>query len=267
MAKPARAAARRASATGVSGARGGPHVESPRGESVPIGATVDGSPARLYNGKLLMARQARKLVEQDEMLLRNRIALLKQEEQKVWSKIDRTKKKAGEIMGMRMKNEEKMAVRQAEEERAAATDEKAMQNYEETKAKMDAVRMKRLVAAANERKRRVLDLKAAKEAARQRIEEEKQAAHLEAKAKAAALRLELERARKKRELLESERVRKNREEYESRVAAEEERKAAKEEEVRRLESLEVKLIGKLRDAQELQQAAYSELEEALSGPL
>lgn len=86
-------------------------------------------------------------------------------------------------------------------------------------------------------------------------------------AKAAALRQELERARKKKAIMESERLRKNREEYERRVAAEEEKKLAKEADVKRLEKLEVKLIGKLRDAQELQEAAYSELEEALSGPL
>ena len=48
---------------------------------------------------------------------------------------------------------------------------------------------------------------------------------------------------------------------------EELRRAEKEEGVRRLEKLEVKLIGKLRDAQELQQQAYGELEEALTGPL
>lgn len=189
------------------------------GEEVPHGATVDGSPARLYQGKLLMARQARKLVEQDELLLRNRIALLKvrrpaspaapraaakprppkphrvaltlaraaqQEEGKVWSKIDRTKKKASEIIQMRVANETKLAMRQAEEEKAVDAGSSAQMRYDEQKAKLDAVRMKRLVAAANERKRRVLDLKASKEAARQQIEKERMQAQIEAKVRACA---------------------------------------------------------------------------------
>jgi len=47
------------------------------------------------------AKEARKRAELDAQLLANRIALLKQEEEKAWKKIDETRKRAGEIVGLR----------------------------------------------------------------------------------------------------------------------------------------------------------------------
>ena len=47
-------------------------------------------------------------IERDAQLLANRIALLKQEEMKTWKKIEETKKRAGEVVHLKRKNEEKM---------------------------------------------------------------------------------------------------------------------------------------------------------------
>lgn len=51
------------------------------------------------------AKEARKRAELDAQLLANRIALLKQEEEKAWKKIDETRKRANEIVGLRTQNE------------------------------------------------------------------------------------------------------------------------------------------------------------------
>lgn len=77
---------------------------------------------RQYNSKLLAAKEARKLVEQDAKLLANRIALLKQEEEKAYKKITQTKRRVAEILRLRAENEARMAARRAAEEetRAAA---------------------------------------------------------------------------------------------------------------------------------------------------
>merc|ERR1719218_197814 len=56
---------------------------------------------------LTAARECRKRSELDAQLLANRIALLKQEEEKAWKKIEETRKRAGEIVSLRTQNERK----------------------------------------------------------------------------------------------------------------------------------------------------------------
>lgn len=43
-------------------------------------------------------------MERDAQLLANRIALLKQEEMKTWKKIEETKKRAGEVIRLKQRN-------------------------------------------------------------------------------------------------------------------------------------------------------------------
>lgn len=50
------------------------------------------------------AKELRKRADEDAKILANRIALLKQEEQKAWKKIDETRKRAREIMDTRQRN-------------------------------------------------------------------------------------------------------------------------------------------------------------------
>merc|ERR550514_1077636 len=53
------------------------------------------------------AKEARKRAELDAQLLANRIALLKQEEEKAWNKINETRRRANEIITLRSQNEQK----------------------------------------------------------------------------------------------------------------------------------------------------------------
>jgi|TARA_B110000238_G_C16003564_1_gene385599 hypothetical protein len=50
-------------------------------------------------------------IERDAQLLANRIALLKQEEMKTWKKIEETKRRAGEVVKLKIKNEQKQSVK------------------------------------------------------------------------------------------------------------------------------------------------------------
>lgn len=50
---------------------------------------------------------SRKKAQEDVKLLANRIALLKLEEKKMWKKIEENKKRAGDIIEVRMRNQEK----------------------------------------------------------------------------------------------------------------------------------------------------------------
>lgn len=47
-------------------------------------------------------------IDRDAQLLANRIALLKQEEMKTWKKIEETKKRTGDIHGLKKRNEDKI---------------------------------------------------------------------------------------------------------------------------------------------------------------
>lgn len=53
------------------------------------------------------SKVARKKAEEDAQLLANRIALLQAEERKAMKKIDETKKKAKEIMDLKIRNMQK----------------------------------------------------------------------------------------------------------------------------------------------------------------
>merc|ERR1719352_1017915 len=61
---------------------------------------------------LTAAKESRKRAELDAQLLANRIALLKQEEEKAWKKIEETRKRAQEIMELRSANEQKFAAKE-----------------------------------------------------------------------------------------------------------------------------------------------------------
>jgi len=61
---------------------------------------------------LTSAKESRKRAELDAQLLANRIALLKQEEEKAWKKIEETRKRASEITELRRQNESKFAAKE-----------------------------------------------------------------------------------------------------------------------------------------------------------
>ncbi|CAE8724672.1 unnamed protein product, partial [Polarella glacialis] len=71
-----------------------------------------GSSASMMQASLTAAKEARKRAELDAQLLANRIALLKQEEEKAWKKIEETKKRAHEINQLRANNENKFAAKE-----------------------------------------------------------------------------------------------------------------------------------------------------------
>merc|ERR1712203_1011198 len=72
----------------------------------------DGLTHSQMQANLTSAKESRKRAELDAQLLANRIALLKQEEEKAWKKIEETRKRAHEITELRNQNEEKFAAKE-----------------------------------------------------------------------------------------------------------------------------------------------------------
>ena len=59
---------------------------------------------QILHAKLIAAKQARKRADEDLKLLKNRIGLLKMEENRAYKKIDQTRAKAGDIIQQRKRN-------------------------------------------------------------------------------------------------------------------------------------------------------------------
>merc|ERR1719169_419406 len=69
--------------------------------------------ASQMQASLTTAKESRKRAELDAQLLANRIALLKQEEEKAWKKIEETRKRATDISQLRSSNEQKYMAKEA----------------------------------------------------------------------------------------------------------------------------------------------------------
>merc|ERR1719299_16429 len=91
-----------------------------------------------HGSTLSTAKEARKRAELDAQLLANRIALLKQEEEKAWKKIEETRKRASEIMELRIANEQKFAAKEqfykAKWESIRAAQKQNVENRDKAKA-------------------------------------------------------------------------------------------------------------------------------------
>merc|ERR1719199_1759777 len=86
---------------------------------------------------LTVAKEARKRAELDAQLLANRIALLKQEEEKAWRKIEETRKRANEIFTLRDQNEKKFVAKEQfyEEKWSSIRNAQAQNAYQRDKAR------------------------------------------------------------------------------------------------------------------------------------
>ena len=214
-------------------------------------------------GSLTTAKEARKRAELDAQLLANRIALLKQEEEKAWKKIEETRKRAGDISTLRTENEQKYlakehfyknkweSIRTSQSHNAYLREQARKGKSESAKAHLEA--RKAYVSSAKvqsqeasmERKARIANEKAMNEQRAEYIKRQKE----EAKA-----RLEQERQTK---LIQYQR------DYENRVAEEEMLRARTEALVAKMEKEEMELIARLQNTQTVQRSAYEELEAAL----
>mmetsp|Transcript_18166 Transcript_18166/g.45476 ORF Transcript_18166/g.45476 Transcript_18166/m.45476 type:complete len:252 (+) Transcript_18166:389-1144(+) len=209
------------------------------------------------------AKEARKRAELDAQLLANRIALLKQEEDKAWKKIDETRKRAGEIVGLRTVNESKFmakedfykgkweGIRHAQAQNAYNRD-KAKATREQTKTEV-MEQKKKSVDNVKGKSQQNLMAKKERQAMEQQINNERSEMIRRQKAEAKA-KLEREQEAK---------LQKYREEYENRVAQEEMLRCRTEALVAQMEKEEMELIQRLQNTQTVQRRAYEELEGAL----
>merc|ERR1719281_1633465 len=98
---------------------------------------MEGASMGGHRENLTSAKESRKRAELDAQLLANRIALLKQEEEKAWRKIEETRKRAGEIFTLREQNEKKFVAKEQfyQEKWQSIRSAQAQNAYQREKAK------------------------------------------------------------------------------------------------------------------------------------
>jgi hypothetical protein len=211
--------------------------------------------------------QRRQEAAQDALLLRNRIALLKAEEEKAWRKIEQTKKRAAELLKLRADNGRSQAELRELRELAERELQASIQVKRELVLSIDSIQKKKELG---------LQLTEARRCEAQQLKEEKQKwKEMTDKAKREEL---LEAVRRKEEIenqKEALRAKKLAQKHEvdkstkeralERVRAEEEMLRQREQEVQDMERVERELIERLRSTQHLQKQAFEELEAALTG--
>jgi len=222
-----------------------------------------GLSASQMQANLTGAKEARKRAELDAQLLANRIALLKQEEEKAWKKIEETRKRAQEIMELRSANEQKFVAKEqfykAKWESIRAAQTQNAYNRDRAKAVREATREglleQRQVNAAqtkNQSQQYLLQKKERESSERQTNIE--RGMLIKQKKEEAKRRLEEDR------LVQLEKFR---EDYEARTAQEELLRSRTDALVAKMEKEEMELIQRLQNTQTVQRNAYEELEAAL----
>jgi len=226
--------------------------------------SAKGSPEDLP-GSLFEAKKARKQADEDARLLANRIALLKQEEQKAWKKIEDTRKRAKEITDVRARNQE---LQRQREEARKLKEEEEQRRVLETKARLESQKSAQLEARDKREQLTVEEasgVKWLKSRNRDTISRQKEEDAARNKEVTRTIK-EQERLMKERRVkLEEEKRQKARADLERKIREETRLRQEREDGIARMEQEEMELIQRLTNTQMLQKSAYEDLELALSG--
>jgi len=209
------------------------------------------------------AKEARKRSELDAQLLANRIALLKQEEEKAWKKIEETRSRAQKIIDIREQNEQKSAAKEEfyknRWDSIRAAQNCNQQNREKSRAVREAARNGLMEA-------RRTNAAKSKQQSHQILfqKKEREAQHLNSNFEKGDMIKQKKEDAKRR--LEDERLaalERSRQDYEKRAAQEDLLRNRTEALVSQMEKEEMELIQRLQNTQTVQRNAYEELEAAL----
>jgi hypothetical protein len=199
----------------------------------------------------------------DAQLLANRIALLKQEEEKAWKKIEETRKRANEIMDLRNANEQKFMAKEqfykAKWESIRLAQKANGENREKAKAIREATRAGLL-------DQRMDNAQKTKNQSQQYLMQKKTREATDRQGNVERSNLIKQKKEEAKRRLEEDRLaqlEKFREDYEARTAQEEMLRARTDALVAKMEKEEMELIQRLQNTQTVQRNAYEELEAAL----
>lgn len=210
------------------------------------------------------AKEARKQAELDAQMLANRIALLKQEEEKALKKIDETRKKAEDVKARQVARQQREQKRIAHEEAKQTEIQRAMErNYSAREvSKVTRENVQRDILA--KRREKVLKGKLQSEAHLNIKAERETKVLTENKQRWQEVqRTKLEGKQRQKENA-ARKYDSHREHYYDRIAVEDEMKAQTELLIQKMEREEMELIQRLQNTHSVQQSAMAELENTLA---
>mmetsp|Transcript_13326 Transcript_13326/g.13816 ORF Transcript_13326/g.13816 Transcript_13326/m.13816 type:complete len:321 (+) Transcript_13326:100-1062(+) len=216
------------------------------------------------NRKISIHKYRKKQAANDSQLLLNRIALLQKEEERARKKVDQTKLRALDILALREEND----VRTREWMEAAANEQRTREEIYRRNAEMEEqsriVKKKQYEAVVRKKKQDVDQVRDEKLHLREEMLKMKELDVKRKQQMRTEIRIKEEEARRKREEEKRLQEQKIREYYEMKAKQEELEAIKAEKLVKRLEKKEREWIEKLRQAQQIQETAYHDLESALS---
>ena len=213
--------------------------------------------------QMLDAKLHRKRAEVDLQLLSNRIALLRQEEQKASTKVNVTQERASQIIEIKKRAEssgtQRAAVQMSREYTVKRARERATKEREDRKQRLE--RSKELlymsrVAMANEKKIHSERLAEISKKDKVKLEIEKRQRAEESRRRTEVIKKQREKERREKET-------KIQKEYEQRLLEETRRTQEAEELIQELEAEEKVLLAKLRETTTLQSKAMKTLQESV----
>eukprot|EP00397_Hematodinium_sp_SG-2012_P030569 GEMP01032389.1.p1 GENE.GEMP01032389.1~~GEMP01032389.1.p1 ORF type:complete len:262 (+),score=59.19 GEMP01032389.1:173-958(+) len=221
--------------------------------------------AAFSRSTLTAAKETRKRAELDAQLLANRIALLKQEEEKAMKKIEDTQKRAHEIMDLRNQNHNKFQEKEHHYKQRweLIRNTQLQNNYRRDKTK--ATREANMEALRETKRDQVSKIKCEKSEnllAKKERESQTRTINMD---RTNHVRQQKESAKRRQEMERLKKLDDYRLEYEGRVLREEELRQRTESLVSKMEKEEMELIQRLQNTQAMQRNAYEELEYALKG--
>lgn len=200
-------------------------------------------------------------------MLRNRIALLKTEEEKAWKKIEQTRRRAAELMKLRADNGRSQAELREMRELAERELQASILAKRELVLSIDSIQKKKEMGLQLTEARRceAQQLKEEKQRWKEITDRAKREELLEAVRRKEEIESQKEALRVKKLVQKQEVEKSSKERALERVRAEEQLLRQREHEVQEMERLERELIERLRSTQHLQKQAFEELEAALTG--
>ena len=216
--------------------------------------------------RLMDAKAARKQVEKDADLLKNRIALLQMEERKARKKIEETKKRTNEVMILKDRNEQRYKQKVFSMKRDNDEKVRLKQRNDAIRKQRDDEQKKIKEALLISKKQEAKMAKLQKKQNDQRRKTQKKRVEQENKIKTDIIRQHHNIQKIKKDEMKRRVEKESKNYYDSKIDDEDQFRLTKENEVMELERIEMELIKKLQNTQQVQKEAYNELESALSKP-
>lgn len=221
-------------------------------------------PSLEHPNNLAETKKQRCQLQQDATLLRNRIKLLQTEETRTWKRIEQTKGRHAKLQQAQARTRKKQQDKQRVQEERDRDLRAAQQNIQQLKCARETGKNRNKETVQRKRQEAFQQGKELRTVSLQRKQQLLTAYMATNRQKSQLIREEERKSNDKLKQQEKQKLTKFKEAYVKRVDAEEGKNKELEQEIIDMERLEMELIKKLQNTQQLQQQVVNDLESALA---